>query len=109
MALLNYISIEPCEDAMFRRTDRGYRQEIFAPAKNFMQAPIADNTMDMWNLEEYEGFTSNEDSFCATCAMSVITKDEKPKYPCKKTRSTEISVFWLCGVNKGRNSRINSR
>jgi hypothetical protein len=47
MAMLNYISIENCAVAMYRRTDRGYRQEIFAPDKNFMPDPIADNTMGM--------------------------------------------------------------
>jgi hypothetical protein len=70
---------------------------------------VADNTMDMWNLEDYVDLTGNEDSCCATCALSMIATDVKPKYRCKNTRSTEISDFWLCSVNKGRNSRVNSR
>jgi hypothetical protein len=87
---------------MYRKIDCGYRQVILAPDKNFMQAPIAYNPIDMWNLEDYEDFTGNKDSCFATCAMSVIAIDVKPKYRCKNTRSTEISEFWLCSVNKQR-------
>jgi len=47
MAPLNCIPIEHCSEAMFRIIYRGYRQEIFALDKNFMQAAVADDTMDM--------------------------------------------------------------
>jgi len=77
--------------------------------ENFMEDPVADNTMNMWNCEEYEDFIGHEDPLCAACALSVIATDENSKYRCKNTRCTEISIFWLFSVNKGRNSRVNSR
>jgi hypothetical protein len=47
MTPLNCISIEHCAEAMYRRIYREYRQENFAPEKNCMQAPVADDAMDM--------------------------------------------------------------
>ena len=67
-----------------------------------MQTPVAHDTMDMWNFEEYEDLICNEDSFCATCALSVIATYINSKYKCKNTLSTEMPVFWLCSVNERR-------